>query len=114
MAKVVNFLKAEAARKEEEQRRYRQYLLEDTHEKSKSFESELLSRQADRRKLAMLFGEWLIIFSIPATIVWFLFKAHQFQTSDIIIIIGASLFGICFSARKLRERKILKQKLGDI
>jgi len=103
-----NFFKAEEERIEKE---YKQFFLEDTCKKTQIFKQELSLRQADRRKLYKIFGDWFFTTAILATICYSLFKTPKFQTINSIIIIGIFLFEIYYTIQKLRLRKNLRKKL---
>ncbi|MDD2564082.1 MAG: hypothetical protein PHU27_07705 [Salinivirgaceae bacterium] len=111
MARVLNFLEAEATAEEKNRINY---YTNNNKQRTNSLEVSFSIHQDNRRKLYKLFGEWLSVFIIPAIIVYLLFQTPNFQTSDILLITGFSLFGICYTVWKLRQRKILRKILGDI
>ena len=108
MAKaVINLL-------EVQEKKSRQYYINDTRQRTEPFESLFSERQTNRRKLDKLFGEWICVFGILFAIIYPLFQTPKFQTSDIIQIIIASLFGICYTIWVLYRRKKIKEKLKKI
>ncbi len=106
MAKaVINLL-------EVQEEKSRQYYINDTQQKIKPFEGLFSTRQASRRKLEKLFGEWIGVIGVLFAIIYpLLFKTPKIQINDIIQIIIASLFGIFYTIWVLIRRKKLKEKL---
>ena len=107
MAKTINFLEAQ-------EEKLKQYYKSDTQQRTEPFEVLFSERQTNRRKLDKLFGEWICVFGILFAIIYPLFKTPKIQTSDIIQIIIASLFGVCYTIWILYKVKKLRKKLEKI
>lgn len=100
---------------EAKEKKSRQYYINDTQQRIKPFEALFSTRQASRKKLDKLFGEWVCVFGILFAIIYpLLFKTPKIQINDIIQIIIASLFGIFYTIWVLIRRKKLKEKLEKL
>jgi len=105
--KVINLLEAQ-------EKKSRQYYINDTRQRTEPFESLFSERQTIRRKLDKLFVEWFPVLGIVFVIIYPILKNPKNQTSDIVQIVIALLLGIGYTIWVFSRRKKLKEKLEKI